>query len=114
MNESDKEKTAFACQRGLFEFNVMPFCLSNAPAVFQQLMSVVFQGLGIAYHDDILVFSLTLEDHLQNLDTIFDRLQKHDLKLKLKKSNFLASETTILGSLLVKMESNLILRKWRL
>ena len=38
MNESDKEKTAFACHRGLFEFNVMLFCLSNAPAVFQELM----------------------------------------------------------------------------
>ena len=45
MNESDKEKTAFACHWGLFEFNVMPFGLPNAPAVFQELMSVVLQGL---------------------------------------------------------------------
>ena len=40
MDEKDKEKTAFACHKGLFEFNVMPFGLSNAPAVFQELMSV--------------------------------------------------------------------------
>ena len=63
---------------------------------FQELMSVVLQGLGdfaIAYLDDILAFSPTLEDHLQHLDTIFDRLRKHDLKLKLKKCNFLVSET---------------------
>ena len=105
MNESDKEKTAFACHRGLFEFNVMPFGLSNAPAVFQELMSVVLQGLGdfaIAYLDDILVFSPTLEDHLQHLDTIFDRLRKHDLKLKLKKCNFLESETNYLGFIIGK------------
>ena len=46
MNETDKEKTAFTCHRGRFEFNVMPFSLSTAPAVFQELMSVVLQGLG--------------------------------------------------------------------
>ena len=68
-------------------------------------MSVVLQGLGdfaIAYLDDILVFSLTLEDHLQHLDTIFDRLRKHDLKLKLKKCNFLESETNYLGFIIGK------------
>ena len=105
MNESDKEKTAFACHRGLFEFNVMPFGLSNAPAVFQELMLVVLQGLGdfaIAYLDDILVFSPTLEDHSQHLDTIFDKLRKHDLKLKLKKCNFLESETNYLGFIIGK------------
>ena len=100
MDEADKEKTAFACHRGLFEFNVMPFGLSNAPAVFQELMSVVLQGLGdfaIAYLDDILVFSPTLEDHLKHLDVIFGRLRKHNLRLKLKKCNFLEFETNYLG-----------------
>ena len=66
MNESDKEKTAFACHWGLFKFNVMLFGLSNAPAVFQELMLVVLPGLGdfaIAYHDDILIFSPTSKDH---------------------------------------------------
>ena len=41
VDEKDKEKTAFACHKGMFEFNVMPFGLSNAPAVFQELMFVV-------------------------------------------------------------------------
>ena len=56
MDEADKEKTAFACHYGLFEFNVMPFGLSNAPAIFQELMSIVLQGLGHfarAYLDDM-------------------------------------------------------------
>ena len=66
---------------------------------------MVLQGLGdfaIAYLDNILVFSLTLEDHLQHLDTIFDRLRKHDLKLKLKECNFLESETNYLGFIIGK------------
>ena len=105
MNEHDKEKTAFACHRGLFKFNVMPFGLSNASAVFQELMAVVLQGIGtfsIAYLDDILVFSPTLEDHLKHLDIVFDRLRQHDLKLKLKKCMFLKSETQYLGFIINK------------
>ena len=60
MNETDKEKTALACHLGLFEFNVMPFGLSNAPAIFQERMFVVLPGcdkFAIAYLDDIMVFS---------------------------------------------------------
>ena len=58
MEEEDKEKTAFACHRGLFEFNVMAFVFANAPAVFQELMSIVLQDLdkfAVAYLDDILI-----------------------------------------------------------
>ena len=83
----------------------MPFGLSNAPAVFQELMAVMLQGIGtfaIAYLDDILVFSPTLEDHLRHLDIVFDRLRKHDLKLKLKKCGFLKSETQYLGFIINK------------
>ena len=100
MDVKDKEKTAFACHKGLFEFNVMPFGLSNAPAVFQELMSVVLQGcnnFAKAYLDDILVFSATLEEHLEHLSIIFDKLRQHKLKLKLKKCGFLKLETNYLG-----------------
>ena len=100
MDDLDKEKTAFACHRGLFEFNVMPFGLSNAPAVFQELMSVVLNGchaFAIAYLDDILIFSTSFEEHLMHLNTIFDRLRYHGLKLKLKKCSFLQTETNYLG-----------------
>ena len=96
MNERDKEKTAFTCHKGLFEFNVMPFGLSNAPAVFQELMSIVLQGCNVfatANLDDILVFSSTLEDHLEHLSIIFGKLRQHRLKLKLKKCSFLKVET---------------------
>ena len=100
MDEKDKEKTAFACHRGLFEFNVMPFGLTNAPAVFQELMSIVLNGcnaFAIAYLDDILIFSETFEEHMLHLNTIFERLYEHGLKLKLKKCSFLQHQVNNLG-----------------
>ncbi len=98
--EEDKAKTAFACHRGLFEFNVMCFGLANAPGVFQQLMTKVLTGLGhfaIAYIDDILIFSSTLSEHLSHIQTVFNRLRQHNLKLKLKKCQFMKEETNYLG-----------------
>ena len=100
MDEKDKEKTAFACHRGLFEFNVMPFGLSNAPANFQELMSVVLQdcsGFATAYLDDLLIFSESLEEHMKHISIIFMKLRQHNLKLKLKKCSFLKTETNYLG-----------------
>ena len=70
----------------------MPFGLSNALAVFQELMSVVLQGcnnFAIAYLDDIMIFSSTWEDYLEHLSIIFDKLRQHNFKLKLKKCSFL-------------------------
>ncbi|CAG2218766.1 Transposon Ty3-G Gag-Pol polyprotein,Transposon Ty3-I Gag-Pol polyprotein [Mytilus edulis] len=99
MDEKDREKTAFACHRGLFEYNVMPFGLQNSPAVFSQLMEIVLENLpfAIAYIDDVLIYSETLEDHLSHIQQVFDRLRKHGLKLKLKKCQFLRKETNYLG-----------------
>ena len=64
------------------------------------LMSVVLNGchaFAIAYFDDILIFSTSLEEHLIHLNTIFDRLRYHGLKLKLKRCSFLQTETNYLG-----------------
>lgn len=69
----------------------MPFGLATAPGVFQELMARVLEGLDkftVAYLDDILIFSETLEEHLAHIQNVFDRLQKHHLKLKLKKVQF--------------------------
>ena len=70
VDEGDKEKTAFTCHKRLFEFNAMPFGLSNAPGVFQELMSIVLQDCGhfaLAYLDDVLIHSKTLKDHLMHI-----------------------------------------------
>lgn len=105
MDPDDREKTAFACHKGLFEFNVMPFGLCNAPSIFQELMARVLENLdafSIAYLDDILIYSETLEEHLKHLQAVFDRLREHKLKLKLKKCGFLKEETGYLGFIINK------------
>ena len=80
-----------ACHRGLFQFNVMPFGLTTAPAVFQELMASVLEGLNKfteAYLDDILIYSAMLEEHLAHIQQVFDRLIEHSFRLKLKKYSF--------------------------
>ena len=83
MDEKDREKTAFTC----YEFLVISFGLSNSPAIFQELMSIVLSGysqFAVAYLDDVLICSLSIEEHLQHLQLVFDRVHQHNLRLKLK------------------------------
>ena len=93
MHEKDKEKTAFACHKGLFKFNVMPFGLANAPATFQHLMRVVLNGIEwdgvLAYLDDIIVYVCTFDEHLRNLNLVLSRLELHGLTLKAFKIYFI-------------------------
>ena len=77
LEDNDKEKIAFACHRGLFQFNVMPFGLSTAPSIFQELANIVLQGceeFATAYLDDILIFSKNEDEHLKHIQKDFDRL----------------------------------------
>ncbi len=100
LDEKDREKASFCSHRGLFSFNRMPFGLTGAPGVFQQLMSIVLEGLekfSLCYLDDILIFSPSLEQHLEHIQIVLDRLRTHNLKMKLSKCQFLAEETKYLG-----------------
>ena len=97
----DQEKTAFCTQEGLFQFNVMPFGLCNAPATFQRLMDCVLAGLQwtscLVYIDDIVIMGKYFEDHLHNLQQVFDRLKHASLKLHPSKCQFLQHEVHFLG-----------------
>ena len=75
MSPEHREKTTFCTTEVLFEFNVMPFGLCNAPATFQRLMDMVLAALQwsscLVCLDDIIVIGKTFEDHLMNLKSCF-------------------------------------------
>ncbi|XP_041862171.1 uncharacterized protein LOC121653037 [Melanotaenia boesemani] len=101
VTEKDKAKTAFCTPFGLFEWNRMPFGLCNAPSTFQRLMERIFgdqhgQSL-LLYLDDVVVFSSTVEEHMNRLDAVLGRLQKEGLKAKLEKCSFFKTEVSYLG-----------------
>ena len=85
VHPSDREKTAFSTEKGLWQFKVMPFGLCNAPATFEHLMEKVLAGLPLTvcliYLDDILVPGHTFEDHIKNLRVVLLRLREAKLKL---------------------------------
>ena len=101
MDPKDKEKTAFITTQGLFEFNVMPFGLMNAPGTFQRLMDRVLQEVKgkfvLVYLDDINIYSKTFEEHLEHLNDVFKRLRAAGLKLGQEKCSFCKSKLIFLG-----------------
>lgn len=99
-----RQKTAFSTPFGHYEFVRMPFGLKNAPATFQRLMNSVLREyinrICVVYLDDILVFSTSLQEHIDSLSKIFSTLEKADLKIQVDKCNFFAKETPYLGHIL--------------
>ena len=100
--EEDRPKTAFSIPgSGLWQWRVLPFGLINSPSVFERLMERVFAGLTflilLIYLDDIIVYSKTFEEHLENLRTVLERLKKSNLKLNPKKCNLLCTKVAFLG-----------------
>ena len=104
--ENDPEtadKTTFITRKGAFKFKVLPFGLSNAPAVFQRLMNLVMRGLTweacLVFLDDIVVMSTTFEQHLERLRAVFGRLRSANLKLKPSKCKLFQLKVKFLGSI---------------
>lgn len=97
----DEWKTAFNTPRGHFEYLVMPFGLSNSPAVFQALVNDVLRDMIdqfiYVYLDDILIFSSSLQEHVQHVRRVLQRLLENGLFVKTEKCIFHAQSVPFLG-----------------
>lgn len=101
VKEADREKTAFRTPFGLYEWNVMGFGLTNAPATFQSLMNDVFKNhlrkFIAVYMDDVLIYSDNLKDHVRHLRIALQLLRDRKVYCKPKKCILGASEVLYLG-----------------
>jgi hypothetical protein len=101
MASEDQHKTAFQTHHGHFEFKVMAFRLSGAPATFQGAMnrtlSPLLRKCALVFFDDILVYSHTWSDHIQHLELVFSLLRADQWQIKLSKCSFAQQEIAYLG-----------------
>jgi hypothetical protein len=97
----DIPKTTFSTRYGLYEFLVMSFCLTNAPAYFMYLMNSVFMmeldKFVVVFIDDILIYSENEKEHAKHLRIVLQRLRDHKLYAKFSKCEFWLKSVKFLG-----------------
>jgi hypothetical protein len=102
--EDDECKTTFRTHSGHYEFRVMPFGLTSAPATFQAAMNTVFahaiRKYVLVFVDDILIYSKTLLEHQQHLRDVFRLLEQNQLFVKKSKCTFAQQSLEYLGHII--------------
>jgi hypothetical protein len=100
IQESDIPKTAFRTRYGLYEYTVMSFGLTNAPAYFMYLMNKVFMEyldkFFVVFIDDILIFTKTEEEHEKDLRLVLENFRSNQLYAKFSKCEFWLTEVAFL------------------
>lgn len=100
VHPDDRHKTAFSTEHGHWEFVRMPFGLCNAPASFQRLMDAVLKDVrhfALCYIDDLVIFSSSVEEHLEHLAMVFNLLVGAGLIIKPSKCQFMRAVIRFLG-----------------
>ncbi|CAD6241240.1 GSCOCG00012617001-RA-CDS, partial [Cotesia congregata] len=104
IHPDDIHKTAFSTPYQHYEFVRMPFGLKNAPPTFQRLMNKVLMGMmgrGVfVYMDDIIVYSVTFDEHIAKIEELFDRLRQAGLQLQPDKCHLFRKEINYLGHII--------------
>jgi hypothetical protein len=103
--DEDIPKTAFSTRYEIYEYFVMSFGLTNAPAHFMYLMNSVFMlewdKFIVVFIDDILVYSKSTEDHEEHLRVVLQRLWDYQLYAKFSKCEFWINEVSFLGHVIL-------------
>ncbi|GBG73380.1 hypothetical protein CBR_g16094 [Chara braunii] len=103
IRKEDRYKTAFKTRYGHFEWLVMPFGLTNARATFQAAMTTEFRHMldrfVLIYLDDILVYVRSLDEHVEHLRTVLERLRQARYKANRDKCKFARQKLGVLGTL---------------
>ena len=103
MRKEDIPKTVFKTRWGLYEFLVVPFGVTNAPAQFMNLMNDVLKDylddFVVVFLDDILIYSKTPEDHAEHLRKVLEKLRQHRLYAKASKCQMAVQKIEFLGQM---------------
>jgi hypothetical protein len=106
IQEEDKEKAAFSCHMGHYQFTKLPFGVNNGRATYQRCMDFILMGLKgidcLAYLDDLICYSATMSEHAEKLERIFQRLERANFKIKPSKCVFATSTVEYLGHIVTK------------
>ena len=109
VKEEDIPKTAFNTRYGHYEFTVMSFGLTNAPATFNRLMQDIFKehldDFVLVFFDDIVVYSKSEEDHEAHVRKVLEILRQHKLYAKKSKCIFSSPKIEYLGFIVSAEES---------
>jgi hypothetical protein len=102
MQRCNIPKTAFISRYGLYEYPVMSFGLTNAPAYFMYLMNKVFMEyldkFVMVFIDDIFVYSISEQEHEEHLRLALQKLREHRLYAKLSKCEFWMKQVAFLDT----------------
>jgi len=97
----DREKTAFVCQEGAYQYKRMPFGLNNAPATFRRALDIILSGVKwqscLVNLDDVIVYSKTEEEHIGHVDHVLRLLREAGVTLRLSKCRFFRKTVEYLG-----------------